>query len=209
MAPCTPPWVSPHPHLPSTVPSAMASMGQTEAGMADATPSPRQPGRAVCSRRDGPPSPAPVHARPSGMTAARPPSVPCVSLTGQRPGAVNHEPIGRSQQEARRTQRGDAAIKAISARLAGQMKAQLMGRAGQALLWHRAAALAGATQGRAHAWDLCARENPLSVQGSWHGHLVLSPLPTRENSLQVGQSLHMQDSREVCFHLRPRGSSVS
>lgn len=93
------------------------------------------------------------------MTAARPPSVPCVSLTGQRPGVVNHEQIGHSQRAARRTQGGDAAIKAISARLAGQTKAQLMGRAGQALLWHHAAALQGAAQGRAHVEPVCSRES--------------------------------------------------
>ena len=69
-----------------------------------------------------------MRAHTSGMTSALPPSVPCVSLTGQRPGAVNHEPIGHSQREARRTRGGDAAIKAISTELARQTKAQLGGR---------------------------------------------------------------------------------
>lgn len=76
-----------------------------------------------------------THAHTSSVTSALPPTVLCVSLTGQCSRAVNHEPIGHSQQEARRTQGGDTAIKAISTELARQMKAQLMGREQASLLW--------------------------------------------------------------------------
>lgn len=68
-----------------------------------------------------------THAHTSGMTSALPPSVPCVSLTGQCPGVINHEQISHSQREARRTQGGDTAIKATSTNLARQTKAQLIG----------------------------------------------------------------------------------
>lgn len=45
---------------------------------------------------------------------------PSVSLTGQRPRALNHEQIGCSQQEGRRRKGGDMASKAISSVLARQ-----------------------------------------------------------------------------------------
>lgn len=92
--------------------------------MPDASLSLREPGWAACSWRDSLP---PLHrartrAHTSAATAALPPSVPGVSLTGQCPQVLNHEQIGHSQREASRTQGGGAAIKAISTELARSMQ---------------------------------------------------------------------------------------
>lgn len=130
VAPCIPLEVSPYPPISRTVPSAMGSMGQrgwecqTRLSVLENPAGQRVPGEPPshpCTRTR-------THAHTSGVTSALPPSVPCVSLTGQCPRAVNHEQIGHSQQEARRTQGGDTAIKAISTELARQRKAQLIGR---------------------------------------------------------------------------------
>lgn len=123
VAPCSLPTVSPHP--PSH--SAMVNVGQK--GCECQTPLPileSQAGQHVPGETTLPPhTSARTHAHPSGVTAALPPSVPCVSLTGQCSGVVNHEQIGHSQREAKGTQGGDTAIKAISTELARQTKAQL------------------------------------------------------------------------------------
>lgn len=106
-----------------------------------------------------------THAHPSGVTAALPPSVPCVSLTGQCSGVVNHEQIGHSQREAKGTEGGDAAIKAISTELARQTKAQLIEREwASLLLWHYSVALQSVT-GMGHTQGACVlTEYSLRIQ---------------------------------------------
>ena len=69
------------------------------------------------------------------MTSALPPPGLCVSLTGQRPRVVNHGQIGHSQREARRTEGGDTAMRAINTEPARQAKAQLIGAEQTSLLW--------------------------------------------------------------------------
>lgn len=89
--------------------------------MLDASPSPREPSWECVPGETVLPVPARTlaHTSPGVFPAS---FCPHVSLTGQRPRALNHEQIGCSQQEGKRTEGGDVASKAISSVLARQMR---------------------------------------------------------------------------------------
>lgn len=124
-----------------------------------------------------------TRAHTSGVTSALPPPVPCVSLTGQRPRVLNHGQIGHSQWEARRTEGGDTAIKAISIELARQTKAQLIGAEQTSLLWALFCSPLRCDVGQGTYVDMCAPWESLNVQDSWQGRLLM---PSHETNLQMG-----------------------
>lgn len=85
--------------------------------MLDASPSPRQPIWECVPGETALPVPMHMlvaHASPGIRPAS---FCPSVSLTGQRPSALNHEQIDYSQQEGKRTEGGDVASEAISSAL--------------------------------------------------------------------------------------------
>lgn len=89
--------------------------------MLDASPGPREPIWECVPRETTLLVPARTLAHTS--PGVRPASFcPSVSLTGQRPRALNHEQIGCSQQEGKRTEGGDMASEAISSVLARQTR---------------------------------------------------------------------------------------
>lgn len=108
-----------------------------------------------------------THLRHDG---ALPASVPRISLTGQRPGVVNREQ-NRPQTAGGQGDTGrGGCTKAVSAKLARQRKAQLIGRERASLFWHCSVALTGHTHG-----TCVLTENSLSMQDAWHRYLVISP----------------------------------
>lgn len=137
----------------------------------------------ACSWRDNLPSctTASMQAHTSGVLSAVPP-VPCVFLTGQRPRVLNLGQIGHSQWEARRTEGGDVAIKAISNELARRTKTRLIGAKQTSFLW----ALFCSPLRWDGGWGTYV-ENVCSLgitdrHDSWRGYLVMPP---HENNSQM------------------------
>jgi hypothetical protein len=102
--------------VPPSLPKSLSS----RTGVLDASPSPREPAWECVPGEIALPMPACTlaHTSPGVLPAF---FCPSVSLTGQRPRALNHEQIGCSQQEGKRTEGGDVASKAISSVLARRM----------------------------------------------------------------------------------------